>query len=233
MLILERAARGELCRSLLQCVVHSLLCVSGHFWFLRGFSSLVHAVFLQCHVALQHTCECSTLCPLCVCLCVRFAIAVCCRWVVCTQVAPVVASNICFGVVVPLGCFSIGFPQAGPKAVTSARLCQQSPPAPILSRWFRAKLITLPPLLSHHTPVLVFLPASVCACLYVCVHSQFSSVAIHTVEAGWLGGPLLNMTAQLTGCVWGKETGRVLIAQSMTDPISLIMYNRVETGRKL
>lgn len=56
-------------------------------------------------------------------LCVRFTIAVCCCRVVCTQVAPVVASNICFAVVVPLGCFSIGFPQAGPKAVTSARLC--------------------------------------------------------------------------------------------------------------
>lgn len=28
-----------------------------------------------------------------------------------------------FRLVVPLGCFSIGFPQAGPKAVTSARLC--------------------------------------------------------------------------------------------------------------
>lgn len=60
-----------------------------------------------------------------------------------------VVSNICFGLVVPLGCFSIGFPQAGPKAVTSARLCQRSPSAPILSRWFRAKLITLPPLPSR------------------------------------------------------------------------------------
>lgn len=56
-------------------------------------------------------------------LCARFAMAVGCCWVVCTQVAPLVASNICFGVVVPLGCFSIGFPHAGPKAVTSARLC--------------------------------------------------------------------------------------------------------------
>ncbi|KAM7387977.1 hypothetical protein PAMP_024181 [Pampus punctatissimus] len=41
----------------------------------------------------------------------------------CVPKLPVVASNICFGLVVPLGCFSIGFPQAGPKAVTSARLC--------------------------------------------------------------------------------------------------------------
>lgn len=85
--------------------------------------SFVNFVPPQFHVALWCKRVRSTLCPLCVCLCVSFAIAVCCRWVVCTQVALVVVSNICFGLVVPLGCFSIGFPQAGPKAVTSARLC--------------------------------------------------------------------------------------------------------------
>lgn len=87
--------------------------------------SLVHAVILQFHVALQYVCVCvlHSVSAVCMFVCVRFAIAVCCRWVVCIQVALVVASNICFGVVVPLGCFSIGFPQAGPKAVTSARLC--------------------------------------------------------------------------------------------------------------
>lgn len=170
------------------------------------FSPFELAIIVQFHVALQYMCGCSTLCPLGVCLCVRFAIVVFCRWVVCTQVAPVVASNICFGVVVPLGCFSIGFPQAGPKAVTSARLCQQSPPAPILSRWFRAKLITLPPLLSHHThthTVLMLLPASVCACL--CVYTLSVYLCSFTP---WLGGPLLNVTAQLTGCVYvGKKKG--------------------------
>jgi len=85
--------------------------------------TVVHAFSVQLHhVALQYECVLHSVSTVCM-LCVRFAIVVCCRWVVCTQVAPVVASNICFGVVVPLGCFSIGFPQAGPKAVTSARLC--------------------------------------------------------------------------------------------------------------
>lgn len=56
-------------------------------------------------------------------LCVRDTISGCRCCVVCTQFAPLVASDICFGVVVPLGCFSIGFPQAGPKAVTSPWLC--------------------------------------------------------------------------------------------------------------
>lgn len=62
-------------------------------------------------------------CTLYRCTCVSVTISDCRCWVVCTQFAPLVASNICFGVVVPLGCFSIGFPQAGPKAVTSPWLC--------------------------------------------------------------------------------------------------------------
>lgn len=61
-----------------------------------------------------------------------------------TRLRSAIAGNICFALVVPLGCFSIGFPQAGPRAVTSARLCQLSPLDPILRRAFRAKLITLP-----------------------------------------------------------------------------------------
>lgn len=116
----ENSSKSELYKSLLECIV-SNLCVY-RFLVLISFPCTCSYCSVSCGSTV-YMCVRSTLCPLCVCLCVRIAIAVCCRWVVCTQVAPVVASNICFGVVVPLGCFSIGFPQAGPKAVTSARLC--------------------------------------------------------------------------------------------------------------
>lgn len=40
------------------------------------FSPFELAIIVQFHVALQYMCGCSTLCPLGVCLCVRFAIVV-------------------------------------------------------------------------------------------------------------------------------------------------------------
>ena len=61
--------------------------------------------------------------PVCLRVCVRRAAWFVAVGLCAARRCPVVESNICFGLVVPLGCFSIGFPQAGPEAVTSARLC--------------------------------------------------------------------------------------------------------------